>query len=101
MDGVGGALRPCEVRGCGANGEKGLLFFSSDTSQGKVHARVRAADEQVDFLLVEPFPRTRSCDVRFVLMIREQKLNLFSVDLAACIGNGHADRLNATSAINI
>src|SRR5690606_20690949 len=82
MHGVGRALRVGEVgSGCPYRDE-GLLLLGGYARHGQCGTRVRAADQYVDLLGVEPFTRACRRDVGLVLMVSDQKFDLLAVDLA-------------------
>src|SRR5690606_15174647 len=100
-NGVWRALRVGQVRGARADGNEGAFLFRRDGRHGQVGGGVGAADQHIQAFLVEPFACAAGGDVRFVLVIRGDQLDFFTVDFAAGIGNRHADRLDACRAVDI
>ena len=77
------------------------MLFTGDGVHRQTGCRVRAADQQIESLAIHPFACARCRDVRLVLVIRIQHGDRLAVDLAAEIGNRHADRLEAALAVDV
>ena len=76
VHGVGIALRPGEVGGCRAGDDEHLVLGGGDLAHRQRHARIRHVDDDVDLVDVVPLVGDLRTDIRFVLMVAADQLDL-------------------------
>src|SRR5690606_12278711 len=101
VHGIGRALGIGEIGGGSAHRDEGLFLFSRDTGHGQRGTGVRAADQDVDLLFVEPFASAGRGNVGLVLVIGNKQLDLLAVDIATHVLDGHPDGITTGGAVDI
>ncbi|KAG0763501.1 hypothetical protein G6F22_018414 [Rhizopus arrhizus] len=101
VHGVGGALRVGQVRSARADGHEGLLLGCGHAGHGQAGRRVRAGDNDVDLLFVEPFAHAGRRHVGLVLVVGRDDFDLLAVDRAAGVFDRHADRVQTSLAVDV
>ena len=89
VHGVGRALRVGEVGGRRTRIDVDAVLFLDDVVDGERHAGIRHVDDDVDLVDVEPLPRDRGADIRLVLVIARDDVDLPALRGEAGIFNGH------------
>ena len=92
VDRVGGAFRTGEIRGRRAGDEKYLILVAHDLVHGERDRGRRHVDDHVDLVDVDPGPHHVRTDVRLVLMVRADDLDLHAFGGSAEILDRHARR---------
>ncbi|MNL26000.1 hypothetical protein D3C87_1475050 [compost metagenome] len=90
-----------QVGSAGADGDERLLLLGGHGRHGQAGGRVRAGDDDIDLLLVEPFASARGRDVRLVLVVGGDDFDLLAVDGPAHLVDRHADRVQTGLAVDV
>ena len=101
MDRIGRAIRAGERGAARADGDERHFFRCRDLGHGDADTGVRAADQHVQPVLVGPLAKLRRADVRLVLMVGREHLDLPAEHRAAEVGNRHPNGLDAALTLNI
>ena len=101
VDGGGRALVVGQRRAAGAHRDEQLVLFGGHLGHGQVGAGVRAADQHVHAVGVEPFARLGGGDVGLVLVVGVDQLDLLAADGAARVGDRHLDGFDAALAVDV
>ena len=86
-----------EIRGSGGD-EGDLVQILRQALHGEAHGRVGEVGDDVHAVLGEPLPRLGGADVRLVLVIGEDQLDLLAEDRAAELLDGHPRGLRRAGA---
>ena len=89
VDRVRRALRVGQVGGAGARIEEDGVLFLDDVVDRQRHAGIRHIDDDIDLVDVEPLPRDVGADVRLVLVIAGDHVDLPALGEKAGIFHRH------------
>ncbi|MCY1530017.1 hypothetical protein D9M68_651910 [compost metagenome] len=101
VNGVGRALGVGQVRCARADGHEGLLLRGGHAGHGQAGRRVRAGDDDVHLLLVEPFAHARGRHVGLVLVVCGNDFDLLAVDRTAGVFDCHAHGFQTGLAVDV
>ena len=79
----------------------GRFFSVATPGRRQLRRRVGAADDDVSAGLVDPLAHLARRDVGLVLVVGEHDLDLLARELLLHVGDRHADRFDATGAVDV
>ena len=101
VDGVGIALGARQIGGGGAGDDERLVLVAGDGGHRERDARVRHVDDHVDFVDVVPLVGDVGADVRLVLMVAADEVDLDVGVVLGEIGDGELRRRHRTRAADV
>ncbi len=101
LDGVWRAGLAGEIRARGRGRQEGHAAVAQERVDGETDGRVRHVDDGIDALDVEPFARDGAADIRLVLVIGIDDLDLDVLAAAVEVFRRHARGLDRAHAIGV
>ena len=101
MNGVGVALRTCEVGCRGARNDEHLILLARDFTDCESNARIGHIDDQVHVVDIEPLIGDAGADVGLVLMVGGNEIDLHVLVAGGEIGNGKLRGSNRAGSADI